>query len=865
MTHKKNSTKFNSRVAQSANLHWYHWLVVAGSILLTLSAWYITAEQAEAKMTSQFDFQSAQIVQLVQERMEKYEQVLWASAAALNAMPENVNRHEWRTYSTNLKLEKRLPGINGIGIIHRVTADKFPTYLAWQRELQPDYYVHPPHDNTEFWPISYIEPQDLNAKAVGLDMAHESNRFTAAKKSRDTGTAQITGPIVLVQDEQNTPGFLFYAPWVSNKNELIAQSTQERFNGLVYSPFIMHKLMDGTLANTNRQVNFSVHDGNSELYNELTKNSEDYDPKPLMKTDVALELYGRRWDFHIQSSLIFRSHYSQHQPLMILIGGIAIDALLLFLFIVLSRTNKQAVVYADKVTKDLQIRRNELEKTLGRLSGAMNAMMDALIVIDEFGKIVEANRTVERIFGYERDYLLGKNISLLIPYPDNERHDSYLARKTPPEFNPMLGQERKLHALHQQGHVFPIKLNVTKGEHQDHLYYTGVIHDLSDFHKTNKALEKSENVLKAAMKNSNSGFIVTDSEGNIVDVNTSICNWLGYSPEDLIGQPENALIANIDKQDAQRTIKSLANGEKVSVAVELQYQHKEGHSLWGLVTVTAVSEETGKAPFIVSQIASLETQKKLENDLEKQNAYLEEANRELNQFAYIASHDLKEPLRTLRTFTSYLLKDLETQKWDRVAQDVYHVDSSAERMTRLINALLELSRASNADLKLQPIESSTLISDIRQNLQAQIQDSDADIIVNDVGLTFNADGELLSQVIQNLVSNAIKFHKPDNIPKVTISTRKQNSNTGEITVKDEGVGIAHNQLDNIFFPFKRLHGIAEYEGTGIGLSIVKKIVDRHKGRITVESEPGLGSCFSIQLPLSLLNNNKSSSNGENNI
>lgn len=367
-------------------LHWYHWLVVALSLVLTLSAWYITSVEVEEKTQAQFEFQAEQIVAQVQERMAKYEEALWAGVAALHAIPGQASREDWNIFASSLQIETRFPGINGMGVIHYVPPEKRDAYLAWQRQLMPDYMMHPEHDQPEYWPITYIEPQASNRKAVGLDMAHERNRYTAAMKARDTGEANITGPITLVQDAQKTPGFLFYAPWYAD-DEMMPEAYGDdtrRFMGLVYAPFIMFKLMDGTLANTNRQVNFSIRDGNEVLYNELNPGSENYDPDPLFRQEITLPLYGRPWHFTVQSSRIFRDQHTQSQPMMILIGGLLIDALLLALFIVMARANQRAVRYADEVTEDLRLRQNDLVTARNHLETRNAELEEANKELDQF-------------------------------------------------------------------------------------------------------------------------------------------------------------------------------------------------------------------------------------------------------------------------------------------------------------------------------------------------------------------------------------------------------------------------------------------------------------------------------------------------
>lgn len=369
----------------STSLHWYHWLVLGLSLLLTFGAWYVTSEQAKEKSQTQFEFQSNQILELVSERMAKYEEALWAGVAALHLHDKTTSRDEWRIFAESLKIEERFPGINGIGVIHYVPEDKFDLYLEWQRETYADYKTHPSHENSDNYPITYIEPENINLKAIGLDMAHENNRYNGAKRARVSGEATITGPITLVQDSQKTPGFLFYAPLYS-RNGVPDEygSNEDGFLGLVYAPFIMHRLMDGTLSNTNRQVNFSIHDENYELYNELNDKSQNFDPNPMFSETKTLDIYGRTWTFNLQSSLLFREQQTQSKPVFILVGGIFIDLLLLIIFVLISRSKDRAVDYANEVTVDLRVRQKELERAREKLEERNKELEEANTELDQF-------------------------------------------------------------------------------------------------------------------------------------------------------------------------------------------------------------------------------------------------------------------------------------------------------------------------------------------------------------------------------------------------------------------------------------------------------------------------------------------------
>ena len=354
-------------LAYTSNLHWFHWTVIILSALLTVASWYFSKTQIEQKTLSQFDRETSQVEDLVSERMQKYEDALWSGVAAIQASSGELSYAEWRTFAESLHIDTKYPGISGIGVVDYVLPEDLAAHIESQRRLRPEYRVHPEHTETEYLPIVYIEPEGPNAKAVGLDMAHETNRYNAAKNARDTGTAQITGPIVLVQDEGQTPGFLFYVPYYASDSADTVQDRQENFSGMVYAPFVVKKLMAGTLAKTKRRVGIRLSDGSNVIYNENTDAEIDFDPNPLFRTTKAMVLYGRTWNFDIWSTKSFRQASNSSQPTFILAGGIAIDALLITLFVMLSRSSRQALRFADRMTDELRRKAAALAKSNAEL------------------------------------------------------------------------------------------------------------------------------------------------------------------------------------------------------------------------------------------------------------------------------------------------------------------------------------------------------------------------------------------------------------------------------------------------------------------------------------------------------------------
>ena len=363
------------QLESASTMHWFHWVIVAGSLLLTLFAWSYSKSEKDARIQAQFDREAEQVVELVRERMKKYEDALWAGVALIHTSGGDIDHDHWQQYANSIHIGEKYPGISGIGVIHSVSDAELAEYLSIQQQRRPEYRIHPEHSGKQYLPISYVTPVEGNEKAVGLDIAHEANRFAASQKARDTGRSQITGPITLVQDTGKTPGFLFYAPFYSGGTYDSLDDRQSSFLGMVYAPFVVKKLMEGTLEKDKRHVGIRILDQEEVLYDEHLASEADYDPNPLFTHSVNFELYGRTWTFDIWSAQSFREASSDSQPLIILIGGIFIDVMLILLFFSISRSSHRALEYADSMTSQLQkntdilkAKATELEKTNENLS-----------------------------------------------------------------------------------------------------------------------------------------------------------------------------------------------------------------------------------------------------------------------------------------------------------------------------------------------------------------------------------------------------------------------------------------------------------------------------------------------------------------
>jgi light-regulated signal transduction histidine kinase (bacteriophytochrome) len=284
---------------------------------------------------------------------------------------------------------------------------------------------------------------------------------------------------------------------------------------------------------------------------------------------------------------------------------------------------------------------------------------------------------------------------------------------------------------------------------------------------------------------------------------------------------------------------------------------KDGTKFWGSVVMTALHDES-KNIIGFSKVTRDLTERKLAEDKMKQYAdQLESQNKELEQFAYVASHDLQEPLRKIRTFNSLILEheddNLSAKARDYFARSI----SAADRMHKLIDDLLTYSRATRDTHKYEPVDLNIIVARIRSSYKEDKKVTiESDVLPEINGMRFQ-----FEQLFENLVNNGIKYQHPDNAPVIRISygTVHGNEIKGKdlgvsskfhrISFTDNGIGFDQQYADKIFEMFHRLHGRSEYSGSGIGLAIVKKIVQNYSGFITAESEPGKGSTFHVYLPL----------------
>ncbi|MEM1318512.1 MAG: PAS-domain containing protein, partial [Pseudomonadota bacterium] len=373
---------------------------------------------------------------------------------------------------------------------------------------------------------------------------------------------------------------------------------------------------------------------------------------------------------------------------------------------------------------------------------------------------------------------------------------------------------------------------------------------------SDSALKLRTRQMRASLEAMDTGIIMFDADSCMIAANTAYRKLFGF-PKELVkpGVPRHILIQAaeemglFDKAHKHDNDDSYQRSLEFSEAGDFRYHMADGR----IVSLRMTPMDQGGSILLVTDITQ---QLKASAALERSNRLLERSNAELQNFAYIASHDLQEPLRKIEAFGDRLLKKHGDQLPEGGQHYLDRINDAAGRMRQLINDLLSFSRVSSKERKLEAVDLTQIAQGVVSDLQVRIEETGARIEIADLP-TIEGDPTQMRQLMQNLISNALKFVREDVTPTISLSA-SQNTGTDDnslplrtcqLVFSDNGIGFENRFAEQIFTIFQRLHGRSEYAGTGIGLSTCRKIVERHNGTISAQGVPGEGATFTVTLPL----------------
>lgn len=492
------------------------------------------------------------------------------------------------------------------------------------------------------------------------------------------------------------------------------------------------------------------------------------------------------------------------------------------------------------ISQELKESNSKLQKLVkertSELQGVFENIIDAYIVMDLWGNVLKMNDAAINLLGYDNE----NNDFNLFSIAAKDEADNIMST---------------FEVLMTEGTVtdFKVKLNTKNGnqilaqvnaslildESNKPVAAQGIIRDVTFENKYQQAIEAEKQKYSRIIANMHLGLVELDKDEKIMMSNQSFCNMIGYTEEELLGKVAKELLPTEEDKELvhQKTIER--KGGK-SNAYEARVRKKDGEVRYWLISGAPNYDYNGEIigsigiSFDITDLKNLQLQK--EDLLSK----LEKSNNELHEYAHIVSHDLKSPLRSINALVSWLKEDNKGKLDDVSMQNFAHIETTLEKMEQLITDILEYSSIGSEDKEKTEVNLDTILNDLVKILY--IPEHVKVNIANKLP-TLKGDGTKLQQLFQNLISNAVKFiDKPEGLIEINV---KELKNCYEFSIKDNGIGIEEKFHDKIFKIFHSLN--KRKDSTGIGLSIVKKIVDLHEGQIWLESQPNIGTTFYFTL------------------
>jgi PAS domain S-box-containing protein len=470
----------------------------------------------------------------------------------------------------------------------------------------------------------------------------------------------------------------------------------------------------------------------------------------------------------------------------------------------------------------------------------------AMIMLDRHGKVLSWNAGAERIKGYKADEIIGRSFSHFYPQEDIDQgrpeEDLQIAAK-----NGRAAMERW--RVRKDGSRFwaTLVMRAARDSSGTLLGFAAISRDVSERKEAEKRLVKLADRYRGLLDAAPDAMVISDSDGRILLVNAETEKTFGYLREDLIGQSVEVLVperfrgshpAHRKAYAAQPSRRSMGGG------LELLGIRKDATEF--PVEIMLSPLESPEGMLITATIRDISERKLFEEQLLRTVGELERSNDELKHFAYIASHDLQEPLRMVASYTQLLAKRYEGRLDSDADEFIAYAVDGSNRMQGMIQGLLAYSRAGANGATPCVVSSENALLEALENLAATLEESGA-IVIHDSLPNIETDNTQLIQVFQNLIGNAIKYRGAE-APRVHVSATKNSANEWIFSVRDNGIGIDSEYFERIFILFQRLHTQKEFKGTGIGLAICRKVLERLGGRIWVESQVGRGSTFYFALP-----------------
>jgi len=868
------------------------YLVLAVMLAASVWLWRFSANAEQAKAQSQFSEYCEQISEDIAGRLDTYSSIL-QSAAGIFIVSDEVTREKWRRHYEHRRVSCLLPGFHGIAYAEVVAPAELARHVERIRvEGFPEYAVWPDGERPVYAPAVFMEPFDpTNRRALGFDSLSEPTRRAAMERARDTASVAMSDRLSLVVDDTEgdvQAGFMLYVPvFATGVPPGDVEARRKAVTGYVHGALRVKDFMRSAFAEAPEKVAFELYDGETISPDALLFASRelgggpDTEHRARFFCHTPLKLYGKTWSLAFRSTPQFEAGQAPNQPWIILAAGLAISILVFLLMRSQQNVAAKSAALAESLATSLRDSKQAEEAIRTSEERFRIAAENLTDVIYDWNlrEKVDWHGDIDGILGYAAGEF-PRTIEAWAATLHPEDQDRVLAaleahvRGEAPYF-----AEYRVKRRDGEWRWWTARGTALRDEQGEPYRMIGSISDITERRRTEDALRESEqeNARKAELLWQAPVIAAFhDRDNNIVWANRAYEEATGHLLKDLVGRKCYSCWNLSEPCQGCPVLTAIATGKPGEAELTPQNQRNWPESLASWLSRAAPVRDTDGNIIGAIEIAiDITDRKQAEAALRETNQALEAATARANEMATQAeianrakgaflanmSHEIRTPLNAVLGFAQILERDASLTP--RQAEMLHTIARSGRHLLDLINDILDMSKIEAGRLDLKPVDFCLhdLLDDLKMMFQSRAHAKQLQLLMerhDSVPRYVNADAGKLRQVMINLMSNAIKFTR---IGGGAVRVRADTEPGGAaeppsalrlvVEVEDSGPGIAEDELNLIFEPFRQSDAGREAGGTGLGLAVSRRLVELMGGRLTLKSQVGKGSCFRFDVRVKL--------------